>query len=345
MKFFTRPTRKRFERTAWLIAQQMHTWLPALAAAPMVWGDTRFAHSDGNGNAPFHFAGYLARAVPGKTWLELKTAINDNSIFFPQDCRWRCVCDLLSALSVLEQEEIVHGDLSPNNIVIDVETRPGQPALYLIDFDAFVAHAAGENGAVSVAEGGTYGTEGYCPPELAAAAADGGGSVAPCSDRYGRDMLLMELLLMDCGLPADDPPSAWSPERLCQRYLAAGPLRSGRFAAMVPLGPGTTLCPGRAGPADLDGACRRPGIAANQGTAAAGSRACGPLLRWRSAGPWPPFMMSTLFDNGGPHGRAWARSTSSFPGVGAVRRLIRPIGRLGKISSRQSFFCCRQFSS
>ena len=98
---------------------------------------------------------------------------------------------------MLEQEGIVHGDLSPNNIVIDIEAPPDQPALYLIDFDAFVAAAAKGNEAVTVAEGGTYGTEGYCPPDLLAAAADGDGSASPYSDRYGRDMLLVELLIMD----------------------------------------------------------------------------------------------------------------------------------------------------
>ena len=81
--------------------------------------------------------------------------------------------DLVLALAVLEQEGIVHGDLSPNNIVIDLAAQPDQPALYLIDFDAFVAPAAGANEAVTVAEGGTYGTEGYCPPDLAAAASRG----------------------------------------------------------------------------------------------------------------------------------------------------------------------------
>ena len=37
LKFFTRPTQKRLNRTAWLIGQQIHTWLPGLAAAPLFW--------------------------------------------------------------------------------------------------------------------------------------------------------------------------------------------------------------------------------------------------------------------------------------------------------------------
>ncbi len=103
--------------------------------------------------------------------------------------------------------------------------RRDDPALYLIDFDAFFAAAAGANRAVTVAEGGTYGTDGYCPPDLAAAASAGDGSAAPYSDRYGRDMLLLEFLLMGRGLPADDPLGHWNREQL-QRQFAAWRARS-----------------------------------------------------------------------------------------------------------------------
>jgi hypothetical protein len=92
--------------------------------------------------------------------------------------------------------------------------------LYLIDFDAFVAPTAQGVETVTVAEGGTYGTQGYCPPDLAAAAAEGDGRVAPRSDRYGRDMLLVELLIMNCGLPPDDPPSTWNRDRFERGYAA-----------------------------------------------------------------------------------------------------------------------------
>jgi hypothetical protein len=218
LKFFTRPTRKRLSRTAWLIAQQLHTWLPSLAAAPLLWVDTR--HAQRPPACALDFAGYLAQAVPGTTWLELKNSIHENSLPFTAEFRWRCVRDLVLALSVLEREGIVHGDLSPNNIVIDIDARPDQPALYLIDFDAFVTAAAEGLEAVTAAEGGTCGTEGYCPPHLAAAAGSGEGSAAPYSDRYGRDMLLVELLMMDCGLSPDDPPSRWSTDQLQRRYGA-----------------------------------------------------------------------------------------------------------------------------
>ncbi len=215
LKFFTRPTQKRLDRTAWLIAQQMHTWLAGLAAAPQMWIDTRRA--DGPKEAAMDFAGYLAKAVPGKTWLEVKNSIHANSLFVPDDFRRRCVCDLVLALTVLEQEGIVHGDLSPNNIVIDVDALPDRPVLYLIDFDAFVAPALDGNGSVAASEGGTVGTEGYYPPDLAAV---GDSSAAPYSDRYGRDMLMVEFLSMGQDLSPNDPPSNWNTEQLRRSHAA-----------------------------------------------------------------------------------------------------------------------------
>jgi len=119
----------------------------------------------------------------------------------------------------------VHGDLSPNNVVIDLDALRDDPALYLIDFDGFFAATAGANQALTVGEGGTYGTEGYCPPDLAAAANAGDGSAAPYSDRYGRDMLLLEFLLMGRSLSADDPLVHWNREQL-QRQFAAWQARS-----------------------------------------------------------------------------------------------------------------------
>ncbi len=216
LKFFTRPTQSRLNRTAWLIGQQMHTWLPGLSAAPLLWVDTRL--SPRSAEIDFDFAGYLAQAVPGETWQELKHHIVETGVSLPADVRWRCVEDLVLATAVLERADIVHGDLSPNNIVIDPAAPAGDPALCLIDFDAFVAPAAGPDRAVDLAAGGTYGTEGYCPPDLGARAAAGDGSAAPYSDRYGRDVLILELLLMDPGFSPDDPPAIWDRQRLGRAY-------------------------------------------------------------------------------------------------------------------------------
>jgi serine/threonine protein kinase len=223
LKFFTHPTQKRLDRTAWLIGQQMHTWLHSLAAAPVLWTETRQGLH--GAELEFQFAAYLAKAVPGETWLEHKNGLSSGELRLTEDLRWRCVTDLILALAVLERAELVHGDLSPNNVIINLDTPPDEPALYLIDFDAFFAPAAEANRAVTLAEGGTYGTEGYCPPDIAAAASEGDGSAAPYSDRYGRDMLILEFLLLGQGTPPDNSPAHWNREQL-QRQFAAWRARS-----------------------------------------------------------------------------------------------------------------------
>ena len=75
----------------------------------------------------------------------------------------------------------------------------GEPALYLIDFDAFVAPAAGPDQAVNVAGRRHLRHRRLLPAGPRARAAAGDGSAAPYSDRYGRDILILELLLMDPG--------------------------------------------------------------------------------------------------------------------------------------------------
>jgi len=63
-------------------------------------------------------------------------------------------------------------------------------------------------------------TQGYCPPDLASRADAGDSSVTPYSDRYGRDILMLELLLMDPVLSPDDCASSWNRDTLQRRYAA-----------------------------------------------------------------------------------------------------------------------------
>ena len=125
------------------------------------------------------------------------------------------------ATAVLERADIVHGDLSPNNIVIDLEAPPDEPALYLIDFDAFVAPAAGPNRAITVAEGGTYGTEGYCPPDLGRACRRGrwfrGALFRPLRTRHAASGIAVHGPRPVAGRSAG---SRWDRERLQRRYAA-----------------------------------------------------------------------------------------------------------------------------
>ncbi len=164
-------------------------------AAPRDWADT--ATYGRPGGVPFDFGGSLGQGVPGMTWLEAKLAIAERRLELDDTQRARFSHDLLRALSVLESEGLVHGDLSPNNLIVDPRAPLDQPSAYLIDFDAFaVPGEAGPIAVLSVAEGGSFGTEGYAPPELFARYEEGRDDrpIAPYSDRFGRDMLLLEWL-------------------------------------------------------------------------------------------------------------------------------------------------------
>ena len=200
--------RKRVGRTRWLIDQQMGQWLPELAGAPRSWVNT---YSDGQPDGiGFHFACSLAKAVPGRTWLEVKLDVADGAVRFGDELRRRCVTDFLRGLVHLEQRDIVHGDLSPNNIIVNIEAAAGEPVRYLIDFDGFVAPAAGRDlYRLSAAEGGTFGTKGYCPPDLERKCSNNDLSVAPYSDRYARDMILLELLCYDDPCDFEEPVCQW----------------------------------------------------------------------------------------------------------------------------------------
>jgi hypothetical protein len=219
IKFFARATPERLQRTAWLIGQQIHKWSASLAAAPLSWVDTRQVGRPCG--ISFDFAGALAKAVPGKTWLELKYEIADGQVQLNDDFRWRCLLELVRSVALLEQAGIIHGDLSPNNVIIDTAAPPSRPALYLIDFDAFVAKGVGQSlTSVNAAEGGTFGTPGYCPPDLCKRYAAGDSSVAPYSDHYGRDMLLLELLCFHSEFSPDEAPPQWDYRRLGRRFAA-----------------------------------------------------------------------------------------------------------------------------
>ena len=238
--------------------------------------------------ATLDFAGYLARAVPGKTWLELKTSINDNSVPFPEDFRWRCVRDLVLALSVLEQEGIVHGDLSPNNIVVDLDARPDQPALYLIDFDAFVAPAAGGNAMPSRSP-----REALTAPRAIArrtwppAVADGDGSVGalfgPLWTRHAAD---------GTALHGPRPVARRSSVKLELRvsetplHGMAGSRQSWTFADPVPFGPGRSCSPWRKtiGRASAELAAGSGFVAAGEATPPANDTG----VEFHAGRAWPP---------------------------------------------------------
>lgn len=215
VKFFneTRATPKRIERTKWLVNQGIQSWASELYGAPYAWLDTSIVGRPiGIG---FDFACAIAHAVPGFTWAEQRGRIIAGKVKVDFAMRQECVVNLLRGLAFLEQRNILHGDLSPNNIIVNLDRKAGDPALYLIDFDGFVSPTAGVAlEQLSYDEGGTIGTLGYHPPDLEQHVSAGEDGIAPYSDRYGRDMLILELLCYHKDLPEEGAPTDWGWEEI-----------------------------------------------------------------------------------------------------------------------------------
>ena len=143
VKFFnqTRITPKRIERTKWLVDQEIQSWEKEVEGAPHAWLDTSVVGRPAG--ISFDFACAIAKAVPGLTWAEQGGKVAAGEVELDPALRRECIVSLLRGLAVLEQRNMLHGDLSPNNIIVDLNQKVGDPALYLIDFDGFVAPEIG----------------------------------------------------------------------------------------------------------------------------------------------------------------------------------------------------------
>jgi len=217
LKFFQplSVTPKRVDRTKWLTQQQIHDWTDELRGAPRQWIDTK---TDGRPkDTNFDFMCSMADAMPGQTWLELKFGLMYDEIMIDEELRERCVKDLLCGLAHLESRGVIHGDLSPNNIVIDTSASNGQPALAFIDFDGFNCGDAGDLACLSVNEGGTFGTDGYCPSDLQQLSQQDPEQAFPYSDRRSRDILLLEFFCYTNDLDADRPAPEWERREISAR--------------------------------------------------------------------------------------------------------------------------------
>lgn len=194
-------TEKRYERWNWLAKSGIHELAKELRGAPSTLLETQaVGRPDG---IEFDFSCSLCEAVPGKTWELLKDDIREG-LPFSDELRRRCISNLIRATAMLERKGVIHGDLSPANVIIDSKTSVGAPTLYVIDFDAFVAlNSDADVSRLTAMEGGSYGTDGYCPPNLNSLVGIKEDELAPYSDRFGRDMLILEFLCFDEQTPFD----------------------------------------------------------------------------------------------------------------------------------------------
>ena len=195
-KRFTTPGR--IHRTEWLIAQRLDSKSDLFTAAPRAWASTGKRSSPRPPGIDFDFTATVHNAAPGKSWKEMKAAIDGGLDSLPcENIRITAAKQLITSLATLEVAEFVHGDLSDGNVVID----PSSGSLRLIDFDALVfkksttlAHPQ-----LPTSLGGVKGTTGYMPADLEQSDSP---NCTPYSDRHARDMLLLEIL----GFVQDDPP-------------------------------------------------------------------------------------------------------------------------------------------
>lgn len=231
LKMFKSSIDTRRQRVEWLIRQKLGQKSLHLTAVPSCWIDTRDSARPEGIN--FDFCGSLSQAVPGKSWSEWKTLMHDDGQRLDDRLRLRAAFDLLHVTAELERNSCCHGDLSPGNTVVDLQADPNEPVLRPCDFDAFVALNASGRAIQSLgtAAGGTCGTPGYSPPALQQNCLQGR-NVIPESDRYGRDILLLELLGFG---PKNDPdlsPVYWSKPDLnrlwkcCQARLSCSDHRA-----------------------------------------------------------------------------------------------------------------------
>ena len=237
LKMFRTSVDERRERTEWMIKENIHSQSEYLSGAPREWIDTRVVGRPVG--IDFDICGSLSVNIPGCPWEEWKNRMVEDKQRIHDSFRLRAAIDLLKTTSILEKKSICHGDLSPGNIILDLMANRKSPVLRLCDFDAIVVRTSRNSVklGLSTDKGGTCGTPGYSPPELQDRCS-AGESVLPESDRFGRDILLPELLGFTHSQAPDISPMYWDTTHLnrlwrsCQArlsrcdYAIAGTLRS-----------------------------------------------------------------------------------------------------------------------
>ena len=209
-------TDARLKRTHWMITSQLSASSSVFLAAPYHWAHTsEIGRPEG---VDLDFSATLHAVVPGESWREIKARTEQRNNTLPSIAkRVRIAKNLIANFAAMEtyggQGGFVHGDPSDGNLVIDVSTEK----CHFVDFDAFVYNVPqNPYPRLTLALGGVKGTPGYMPPALEGANTD---YAFAYSDKFGRDMLLIELLTFADGDPVDVSPSGWQDHELTRKRL------------------------------------------------------------------------------------------------------------------------------
>ena len=199
-------TPAKIQRTSWLVGQRLHLKNDVFNAAPQLWFNSQ-VHGRPNG-IEFDMAATIHGCAPGKSWKDWKEKVEFGEMDAPSvDQRINFSRSLIQRLATLEAfgcNGFLHGDLSDGNIMLDAAAGK----VHLIDFDCFVFDSPTlSHPKLHVDAGGSKGTPSYMPPLLEAETSL---HVGPVSDRFARDMLLIEILAFQGGDPIDTSPLYWS---------------------------------------------------------------------------------------------------------------------------------------
>jgi len=201
LKVFTKPNQLRSTRTRWLAQSRLREKLPQPSAVPYHLVEQRWTRE----GVEYRFQGHIGSDLQGPTWRVIRRDVLAEKQWLPSiEERLSLVRSLFRTLLLLEDQGLIHGDLSPQNVVVLRSNSVCE--VRLLDFDGFVHPDVPP---MTWSKGGTLGTAGYQPPDL-----QPGESAFPIGDRYAASVLALEMLLCNATTPPEIPLTQWPKNQL-----------------------------------------------------------------------------------------------------------------------------------